>query len=66
MLSWSGHGSLEVGCPYLIKHTTRQVCAIVTRVNSVLNPTTLEREPSDKREVNEFGEVDRNSSTFVL
>jgi bifunctional enzyme CysN/CysC len=58
MLLWSGHGSLEAGRPYLLKQTTRQVCAIVTRVNSVLNPTTLKREPSDKLEVNEFGEVE--------
>jgi adenylyl-sulfate kinase len=52
---------LVVGRPYLIKHTTRQVCASVVRVESVLDPATLDRRPANTLALNEFGEVEIES-----
>jgi adenylyl-sulfate kinase len=49
---------LEVGRPYLLKHTTRQVCGSVTRINAVLDPATLERRPATTLALNEFGECE--------
>ncbi len=57
-LLWMGHQPLAVGRPYLIKHTTRQVCASVVRIHSVLDPATLDRQPASTLALNEFGEVE--------
>ncbi len=57
-LLWLNDQPLETGKPYLLKHTTRQVCASVTRVSAVLNPSTLAREQTDQLSLNEFGEVE--------
>jgi bifunctional enzyme CysN/CysC len=57
-LLWMNDQPLEVGRAYLLKHTTRQVCASITRVNAVLNPATLAREPAERLNLNEFGEVE--------
>ena len=57
-LLWMGNQPLAVGRPYLIKHTTRQVCGSVVRIHSVLDPATLARQPADSLALNEFGEVE--------
>jgi bifunctional enzyme CysN/CysC len=57
-LLWMGNQPLAVGRPYLIKHTTRQVCGSVVRIRSVLDPATLGRQPADTLALNEFGEVE--------
>jgi bifunctional enzyme CysN/CysC len=57
-LLWLNDQPLETGKPYLLKHTTRQVCASVTRVSAVLNPATLAHERGEKLNLNEFGEVE--------
>jgi bifunctional enzyme CysN/CysC len=57
-LLWMGSQSLVIGRPYLIKHTTRQVCASVVRLQSVLDPSTLDRRPASTLDLNEFGEVE--------
>src|SRR5207248_1916360 len=57
-LLWMGSQPLVIGRPYLIKHTTRQVCASVVRLQSVLDPTTLDRRPANTLALNEFGEVE--------
>jgi adenylyl-sulfate kinase len=49
---------LVIGRPYLIKHTTRQVCGSVVRLQFVLDPTTLDRRPASTLALNEFGEVE--------
>jgi len=57
-LLWLNDQPLEIAKPYLLKHSSRQVCASVTRVGAVLNPATLAREHADKLNLNEFGEVE--------
>jgi adenylyl-sulfate kinase len=57
-LLWLNDQPLEIAKPYLLKHSSRQVCASVTRVAGVLNPATLAREHGDKLNLNEFGEVE--------
>jgi bifunctional enzyme CysN/CysC len=57
-LLWMNEHPLEIGRPYLLKHTTRQVCASITRVNAALNPATIASEASDRLNMNEFGEVE--------
>ena len=57
-LLWMSEHPLEVGRPYLIKHTTRQVCGSIVRLNDVLDPTTLNRRPAETLALNEFGECE--------
>jgi bifunctional enzyme CysN/CysC len=57
-LLWMSSQQLILGRPYLIKHTTRQVCGSVVRVKSVLDPITLDRRPANTLALNEFGEVE--------
>ena len=57
-LLWMSSQPLVVGRPYLIKHTTRQVCGSIVRLHSVLDPTTLDRHPATTLALNEFGEVE--------
>jgi bifunctional enzyme CysN/CysC len=57
-LLWMNENPLEIGHPYLLKHTTRHVCASVSRVNAVIDPTSLQREPADQLKLNQFGEVE--------
>jgi len=57
-LLWLSDQPLETGQPYLLKHTTRQVCASVTRVSAVLNPATMAREQAHQLHLNEFGEAE--------
>ncbi len=58
ILLWMSERPLEIGKPYLIKHTTRQVCASVTRLNAVLDPATLDRRAASTLALNEFGECE--------
>ena len=57
-LLWMSSQPLVIGRPYLIRHATRQVCASIVRLQSVLDPATLERRPADTLALNEFGDVD--------
>ena len=57
-LVWMDHQPLETGRPYLLKHTTRTVCASVTRIKSVIDPATLRREAADRLMLNQFGKVE--------
>ncbi len=56
-LLWMDDPPLETGRPYLLKHTTRHVCASVTQVKSVIDPANLLRHPADQLKRNQFGEV---------
>jgi adenylyl-sulfate kinase len=55
---WLSSQPLVAGRPYLIKHTTRQVCGSIVRLHSVLNPATLDARPATTLALNEFGEVE--------
>jgi bifunctional enzyme CysN/CysC len=55
---WMNEHPLEIGRPYLIKHTTRQVCGSIVRLNGVIDPATLARRPAETLALNEFGECE--------
>jgi len=57
-LLWMHEHPLEIGRPYLLKHTTRQVCGSVTRLNAALDPATFDRRPASTLQLNEFGECE--------
>jgi bifunctional enzyme CysN/CysC len=57
-LIWMDDHPLETGKPYLLKHTTRTVCASITRIAAVLDPATLAKSPADRLQLNQFGEVE--------
>ena len=57
-LLWMNAQPLRTSHPYLIKHTTRYVCATIARVCALIDPTTLERRPAEALALNEFGEVE--------
>ena len=55
---WMAADPLVPNRPYLLKHTSRQVCGTVTRIAALLDPATLERRPAESLQLNEFGEVE--------
>jgi bifunctional enzyme CysN/CysC len=57
-LLWMSATPLGVGRPYLVKHTTRYVCASVVRIAGVIDPATMERRPSSALSLNEFADVE--------
>ncbi|MCC6585777.1 MAG: sulfate adenylyltransferase subunit CysN [Bryobacterales bacterium] len=54
---WMSHEPLDPARPYLVKHTTQQVGARVTRIVHRIDVNTLEAEAADKLELNEIGTV---------
>ncbi len=57
-LLWVADQRLKAGHPYLLKHTSKQVCATVMRLNGVIDPVTLEQRSAPSLGPNEFGEVE--------
>jgi bifunctional enzyme CysN/CysC len=54
---WMNQTPLVAQRPYLIRHTTRQVCAMVSKVESVFDLEALETTPSDSIGFNGIGTV---------
>lgn len=54
---WMSPAPLVAQRPYLIRHTTRQVCAMVSKVESVFDLEALETAPSDRVDFNGIGTV---------
>jgi sulfate adenylyltransferase large subunit len=54
---WMSADPLRSGEPYLLKHTTRQVRAKVTRIVHRVNVNTLENEDAAELRLNEIGRV---------
>ena len=54
---WMSETPLEAGRPYLVKHTTQQVCAEATEIVSVLDTATLEAHPAREGRLNEIVDV---------
>ncbi|MEZ5402032.1 MAG: sulfate adenylyltransferase subunit CysN [Bryobacteraceae bacterium] len=54
---WMNQQPLAVGRPYLLKHTTQQVSAVVTALRNRVDVNTLGREAAAGLELNEIGEV---------
>ena len=57
-LLWMGREPMKIGHPYLIKHTSRQVCASISELRAVIDPDTLARRAASTLEMNEFGDVE--------
>jgi bifunctional enzyme CysN/CysC len=60
-LVWFSDQPMRLGQPCLIKHTTRNVCGSVVKLEAVVDPTTLKKEPANTLVKNEFGEVEIES-----
>jgi sulfate adenylyltransferase large subunit len=54
---WMSQQPLEPGRPYLVKHTTQQVPAVVTAVRYRVNVNTLDQERAERLELNDIGRV---------
>jgi bifunctional enzyme CysN/CysC len=57
-LLWMGSEPLKVGEPYLVKHTTRTVCASISQIRFRIDPSSLDQQSTDTLSTNEFGDVD--------
>jgi sulfate adenylyltransferase large subunit len=55
---WMSAQPLELNHPYLLKHTTHQVSAVVTRIQHRVDIHTLGPIPADRLELNEIGVVE--------
>ena len=66
-LVWMNAQPLEPGRPYLLKHTTRQVCATITKVKAVIEPASMEQRAAETLRLNEFGrvEVETHQPLFI-
>ncbi len=56
-LVWMAEVPLANGHPYLLKHTTKQVRAVVSEVKSKIDIGTLEEYPAEELRLNEIGIV---------
>jgi bifunctional enzyme CysN/CysC len=54
---WMSHAPLVAQRPYIIRHTTRQVCAIVSKVETVFDLTKLQTEDAERIDFNGIGTV---------
>jgi bifunctional enzyme CysN/CysC len=54
---WMSETPLQPGRPYLVKHTTQQVCAEATGIVSILDIATLEERPASEGRLNEIVDV---------
>jgi sulfate adenylyltransferase large subunit len=56
-LVWMNDNPLEPGRPYLLKHTTQQVRAVVSQIRHRVNINTLDQEAAAALRLNEIGAV---------
>lgn len=56
-LVWMDEGPLKVNSPYLLKHTTQQVTAVVTCLYHRVDVNTLAGEPAQELRMNDIGAV---------
>jgi bifunctional enzyme CysN/CysC len=56
-LIWMSHATLRQGARYLIKHTTKVLCARVSRLLHKIDINSFEKVDADSLEFNEIGEV---------
>ncbi len=57
MLCWLSETPLDSTRRYLVRHTTREVKALVAGIDHRLDINTLEREPAAKLQMNDIGQV---------
>jgi bifunctional enzyme CysN/CysC len=56
-LVWMSESPLTAGRPYLVKHTTQQVCAEATEIVSKLDIATLEEQRVEELRLNDIGDA---------
>jgi bifunctional enzyme CysN/CysC len=54
---WMSATPLKVGLPYLVKHTTQQVCAEAAEIVSTLDIATFEPRPADEVKLNDIATI---------
>ncbi|WP_423707672.1 sulfate adenylyltransferase subunit 1 [Undibacterium sp. WLX3042] len=59
-LCWLSEDALDVRRKYILKHTTRQVSARVTAVDTLLDINTQQRHPADSLKLNDIATVSIN------
>lgn len=59
-LCWLSEDALDVRRKYWLKHTTRQVAARVTAINTILDINTQQRRPADSLKLNDIASVSIN------
>ncbi len=57
MAVWMNAAPLEIGRTYLVKHLTQQVTASVTAIRYRTDVNTLEKQETDRLELNEIGAI---------
>jgi hypothetical protein len=57
MLVWMHERPLKLASPYLLKHTTHQVTALISRLHHRVDVNTLAAEPAQQLEMNDIGAV---------
>jgi bifunctional enzyme CysN/CysC len=57
-LIWMSESPLKLQAPYIMKHTTQQVCGKVSRVLSALDIGSLEEAPATELQLNDIGTVE--------
>jgi len=65
-LIWTSHNPLRNDTRYLIKHTTRILCARVSGLNHKIDINNLEKIESDTLQFNEIGEVQIDLQTPIF
>ena len=59
-ICWLSEDALDVRRRYWIKHTTRQVAAKITKIDTLLDINTQERHPTDTLKLNDIAKVSIN------
>jgi sulfate adenylyltransferase large subunit len=58
---WLHAAPLEIGCTYILKHTTRQTKTRAVSIHNRINVNTLAKESAERLEINEIGAVEFES-----
>lgn len=61
-LCWMNEDQMEIGKPYIIRHTTRTAQVFIDKLIYRMNVDTISREQADKLELNEIGRVKLKTS----
>jgi sulfate adenylyltransferase large subunit len=66
MVCWMGEAPLRPGARYVLRHTTREVRAIVDQLECRIDVNTLEQEPADELGLNAIGRVRLRASAPLM
>ncbi len=65
-LCWMAHTELSVDRPYIMRHTTRQLQAHITRIDYVVDMATLHRQKADTLKLNDVARVEIRTGQPLL